>query len=82
MLLIVLYLGTRFDVCECNSLRDMTISLFFVTFDLRLKHSSSVKVTFIFIIRWMLYCYVLIPSIKFIGSIEFDICINNCLEKT
>ena len=29
----VLYLGTRYDVCDCNSLRDMTISSFFVTFD-------------------------------------------------
>ena len=34
MSLIVLYLGTRYDVYECNSLRDMTISSFFVTFDL------------------------------------------------
>ena len=28
MSLIVLYLGTRYDVCEYNSLRDMTISSF------------------------------------------------------
>ena len=46
----ILYLGTRYDVCECNSLQDMTISSFFVTFDLRLWPSSSVKVTFIFTI--------------------------------
>ena len=26
---IVLYFGTRYDVCECNSVRVMTISLFF-----------------------------------------------------
>ena len=66
---IVLYLGTRYDVCECNSLRDMTIS----SFDLRLWPSSSVKVTFIFIIRWTLCCCVLVPSIKFVCSIEFEI---------
>ena len=45
MSLIVLYLGTKYDVCECKSLRHMTISSFFVTFDLRLWPSSSVKVT-------------------------------------
>ena len=35
--------------------------------------SSSVKVTFIFIIRWTLYCCVLVPSTKSVGSIEFEI---------
>ena len=73
MSLIVLYLGTRYDVCECNILRDMTISSFFVTFDLRQWPSSSVKVTFILIIRWTLCCCVLVPSTKFVGSIEFEI---------
>ena len=29
-------IGTRFYVCECNSLRDMIISSLFVTFDLHL----------------------------------------------
>ena len=43
-----------------------------MTFDLRLWISSSVKVNFIFIIRWMLRC-VLVPSTKFLGSIEFEI---------
>ena len=73
MSLIVLYLGTRYDVCECNILRHMTISFFFVTFDLRLWPSSSVKVTFNFVIRWTLYCCVLVPSTKFVDSIEFEI---------
>ena len=73
MSLIVLYLGTRYDVCECNSLRHMTISSFFVSFDLRLWPLSSVKVTSIFIIRWTLYCCVLVPNKKCVGSIEFDI---------
>ena len=74
MLLIIMYLGTRYDICECNSLlRDMTISSFFLIFDLRLWPSSSVKVTFIFIIKLMLDCCVLVPSMKFVGSIEFEI---------
>ena len=73
MSLIVLYLDTRYGVCECNSLRHMTISSFFVTFDLRLWPSSSVKATFIFIIRWTLCCCVLVPSTKFVDSIEFEI---------
>ena len=73
MSLIVLYLGSRYDVCDSNSLRDMTINSFFVTFDLRLSPSSSVKVTFISIIRWTLYCCVMVPSTKFVGSIEFEI---------
>ena len=70
-----IYIGTRYDVCECNSLRHMTISSFFVTFDFRLWPSSSVKVNFIFIIRWTLCCCVgyLVPSTKFPGSIEFEI---------
>ena len=64
-----IYIGTRYDVCECNSLQHMTISSFFVTLDLRLWPSSSVKATFIFSIRWTLYCCVLVPSTKFVGSI-------------
>ena len=50
--LIELFLGTRYEVCESNSLRDINISSFFVTFDLHLWPSSSVKVTFTLIIRW------------------------------
>ena len=44
-----------------------------MTFDLCLWPSSSVKVTFIFIIRWTLCCCVLVPSVKFVSSIEFEI---------
>ena len=37
MSLIVLCLGSKYDVCECNSLRDMSIIIhFFVTFDLHM----------------------------------------------
>ena len=48
---------------------------FFMPFDLRLWPSSTVKVTFICIIRWIwtLCCCVLVPSTKFLGSIEFEI---------
>ena len=70
---IVLYLSTRYYVCECNSLRDMIISSFLVIFDLRMRPSLSVKVTYIFIIRWTLCCCVMVPSTKFVGSIEFEI---------
>ena len=73
MSLVVLYFGTMYDVCECNTFRDMTISSFFVTFDLRLWPSLSVKVTLISIIRWTLCCCVYVPSTKFVGSIEFEI---------
>ena len=34
--------------------------------------SSSVKVTFIIIIRWTLYCCLMVPSTKFVGSIEIE----------
>ena len=46
---------------------------FFVLFDLRLWPSSSVKVTFIFIIRWTLCWCVLVPITKLVGSIEIYI---------
>ena len=72
-LLHCMYLGTRFDVCECNSLRDISISSFFVTFDLHLWPSSSVKVIFFLINGWMLCCRILVPSMKLVCSIEFEI---------
>ena len=75
MSFVVLYLGTRHDVYGFNTLRDITICLFYVTltFDLHLWPSSSLKVTIIFIIRWTLCCCVLVPSTKFVGSIKFEI---------
>ena len=74
MLLIVLNLGTRYDICECKSLWDMTITSFFITSDLHLWPSASVKVFFTLII-WCNLCYwhIGIPSLKFVGSIEFEI---------
>ena len=51
MSLFILYLGTRYDVYEFNTLRDITICLFHVTFDLHLRPSAYVKVTLILISR-------------------------------
>ena len=58
------------------SFRNMTISSIFDTFDLHLWPSSSVKVTFIFIIWWTLCCCVLVPNKKLVGSTEFEIWAN------
>ena len=63
----------RYDVCDSNSLRDMTINSFFVTFDLHLWPSAYVKVTFTLISRCTLCICTSVPSMKFIGSIEFKI---------
>ena len=63
-----MYLGTRYDVYECDSLRNMTINSFFVTFD-----HAYVKVTFTSISRCTLCSCTLVPSMKFVGSIEIDI---------
>ena len=72
MSLVVLYLGTRYDVCECYSLRHMTISSFLwpltVTCDL---HRPSRSLSFLSLDGR--YCRVLVPSTKFVGSIEFEI---------
>ena len=73
MSLIVLYIGTRYNVCECNSLRDITINSFFVTFDLHLWPSAYVKVTFTLLSRCTSCSYTLVPSMKFVGSIELEI---------
>ena len=73
MSLIVLCLGTRYDVYECNSLRDMTTNSFFVTFDLHLWPWAYVNVTFTSISRCILCSCTLVPSIKRVGSIEFEI---------
>ena len=49
------------------------IFLFYVTFDLHLWPSSSVKVTFTLIIRCILCCWMFVPKMKFVGSVEFEI---------
>ena len=46
MSLIVLCFGSRYDVGECNSVRDVTINSFFVTFDLHLGPLDYAKVAF------------------------------------
>ena len=58
-LLIVLFLGTRYNVCECNSLRDMTFNSFLrpltFTCDLQLMSRSlslySVDVPYV-VVHW------------------------------
>ena len=63
MSLIVLCLGTRYNVYECNSLRDMTINSFFVTFDLRLWPWAYVKVTFTSISRCTLCSWMFVSKL-------------------
>ena len=62
-----------YDMRGCNSLRDLTTCLFFVTVDLYLGPSASIKVTFTLFI-WYTLCYcVLVTSMKYKGSIRFEI---------
>ena len=67
MSLVVLYLGTRYDVCECNSLRDVTISSFLWSLTFLLWPSRSL------LFLSLDGCYVLVPSTKFVGLKEFEI---------
>ena len=46
MLLIVLYLGNRYDLYGFNTWRDITICLFHLIFDLHLWPSAFVKVRY------------------------------------
>ena len=54
-------------------LRDITICLFYMTFDLHLWRSAFVKVTNAFIIRCILCCWMFVPKMKFVGSVELEI---------
>ena len=71
MSLIVLYFGFRYDVCEGNSLRDMTISPFLwpLTFACDLYRPPR-PLSFL---SWTLCCCALISDTKFIGFIKFEI---------
>ena len=73
MSLFVMYLGTRYDVYGFNVLRDITICLFYVTFELRLWPLAFVKVTS----RHIDFCHemylMFVPKMKFVGSVEFEI---------
>ena len=73
MSLIVLYLCTRYDVYGFITLWDITICLFYVTFDLHLSPSLSVKVTFTLLILCILCCWMFVPKLKSVGSVEFEI---------
>ena len=74
MSLIVLYLGTRYDVCECNSLRHMTICSFLwhLIFACDL-HCLSRSLSSLLLNERYINCFVFVPSTKFVGSIEFEI---------
>ena len=78
MLLIVLYLGTRYEVCECNSLQDMPISSFLwpLTFTCDLKHllrSLSVFCYFI-IIHQFIFPFFSQPIIKLLYDKKKKLC--------
>ena len=62
----------RYDNCESNCLPDMTISSFLLILDLHLWPGASVKVTFILILS-AFCCCILVPSMKLIGSKEFEL---------
>ena len=70
-----MYLGTRYDVYGFITLRYITICFFHVTFDLHLWPSAFVKVTCTLIIISNLCCkmFVVVCSLKFVGSVEFEI---------
>ena len=77
----VLYLGTRYDDCECNSLWDMTISLFFC--DL-----WPLPVTFI-VCQGHFHCYHLMDVMLLCIGSKYKVCrfnwiwdMDKCLETT
>ena len=73
MLFIVLYLGTRNNVCVCNCLRDMTINSFLWPLTFTCDLQPSVKITRTLIIRCASCCFMLALSMTFVGSIEMEI---------
>ena len=77
MRLIGLYLGTKYEVCKWNSLRDMTSSLVFYTFldkfDLDLWPWPEVKVIRTWVIECALLGCTLVLSIQSVGEIPSEI---------
>ena len=61
------------EVYRFNVLRDITICLIFVNFDLHLWPSAFVKVTCSFVIRCISLCWMFVLKMKFVGSVEFKI---------
>ena len=62
-----------YDICECNSLRDMTISLFLWTLTLACDlHRPSRSPSFLLLDGRYIFVY-WVPSTKFVGLIEFEI---------
>ena len=79
MSLIVLHLGTRYDVCRYNTLWVMSydiILVIFVTSELHPWTSVSVKVSCTLTIRCTLCCCMLEPRLQFVCSIEIEIWIT------
>ena len=74
LFVLYMYLGTRYDVCGCNSLRDMIISSFLwhLTFACDLHGPSRSHSILLLDWRYVVAC-VLVPSTKFVGLIEFEI---------
>ena len=54
------------------TLWDITICLFYVTFDIHLWPSAFVKVICILIIICILCCWMFVTKMKFVGSVEFE----------
>ena len=67
------YLVPRYDVYGFNTLRDITICLLHMIFDLPLWPSAFVKVICTLIIRCILCCRMFVPKMKCVGSKEFEI---------
>ena len=70
---IIVYLGTRYDVYGFNTLQDITICSFYENFDLHLWPSTFDKVTWTLILKCILCCWMFVPKLKFVGSVEFEI---------
>ena len=64
-----MYLVTRYDVCEYNSFARYDHKFIFCD----RRPSSSVKVAFTLIIRWTSCCCILVPSMKIVCSMKFEI---------
>ena len=73
MCLIWLYLVTKYEVCRWNSIRDMAHLCRFWTFDLDLWPWPLVRVIGTWVIKCALLGCILVPSMKSLGRIGFEI---------
>ena len=75
MSLFVLNLGSRYDVygfLMFYGISPLIICLFYVTFDLHLWPSFC-QGHLHFVIRCIWCCWMFVPKMKFVGSVEFEI---------